>query len=60
MAKEIGKDKEKLNISNHLVEELLSKANPSELFGRDGLFQHLKKQISVQDKEIKERIKNSR
>ncbi len=39
------KDKEKLNISNHLVEELLSKANPSELFGRDGLFQQLKKQI---------------
>lgn len=45
MAKEIGKDKEKLNIGNHLVEELLSKANPSELFGRDGLFQQLKKQI---------------
>ncbi|WP_341758736.1 IS256 family transposase [Candidatus Tisiphia endosymbiont of Ditula angustiorana] len=29
----------------NLVEELLSKANPSELFGRDGLFQQLKKQI---------------
>lgn len=28
-----------------LVEELLSKADPSALFGRDGLFQQLKKQI---------------
>jgi len=30
---------------NKIVEELLSKANPEELFGKDGLFQQLKKQI---------------
>jgi transposase-like protein len=45
MAKEIDKDKDKLNINNQLVEELLAKANPSEVFGRDRLFQKLKKQI---------------
>ncbi|WP_341748721.1 IS256 family transposase [Candidatus Tisiphia endosymbiont of Sialis lutaria] len=33
------------HISNELVEELLSKADPSKLFGREGLFQQLKKQI---------------
>jgi putative transposase len=33
------------DISSRLVEELLSKANSSELFGRDGLFEQLKKQI---------------
>ena len=33
------------NITNKLVEELLSKAKPNELFGKDGLFQQLKKQI---------------
>lgn len=33
------------NISNNLVEELLSKADPSKLFGKEGLFQQLKKQI---------------
>lgn len=33
------------DITNRIVEELLSKADPSELFGRDGLFQQLKKQI---------------
>ncbi|MDR0774037.1 MAG: transposase [Rickettsia sp.] len=43
MAKEI--DKDKLNINNQLVEELLAKANPSEVFGQDRLFQKLKKQI---------------
>lgn len=32
-------------ITNKIVEELLSKANPNELFGKDGLFQQLKKQI---------------
>ncbi|WP_250311527.1 IS256 family transposase [Rickettsia endosymbiont of Oedothorax gibbosus] len=45
MAKKLDTDKDTLNISNQLVEELLSKADPSELFGRDGLFQQLKKQI---------------
>lgn len=34
-----------INLTNKIVEELLSKANPGELFGRDGLFQQLKKQI---------------
>ncbi|WP_341748250.1 transposase [Candidatus Tisiphia endosymbiont of Dascillus cervinus] len=32
-------------VNSQLVEELLSKAYPSELFGQDGLFQQLKKQI---------------
>ncbi|WP_250311491.1 hypothetical protein [Rickettsia endosymbiont of Oedothorax gibbosus] len=45
MAKKLDTDKDTLSISNQLVEELLSKADPSELFGRDGLFQQLKKQI---------------
>jgi putative transposase len=35
----------KINLTNQLVEDLLSKTNPSELFGKDGLFQQLKKQI---------------
>lgn len=34
-----------ISLTNKIVEELLSKANPSELFGKDGLFQQLKKQI---------------
>ena len=34
-----------INLTNKIVEELLSKADPKELFGRDGLFQKLKKQI---------------
>ena len=33
------------DINTKLVEELLSKSDPSELFGRDGLFNKLKKQI---------------
>ncbi len=33
------------HISNELVEELLSKVDPSKLFGREGLFQQLKKQL---------------
>ncbi|WP_342271831.1 IS256 family transposase [Candidatus Tisiphia endosymbiont of Parasteatoda lunata] len=45
MAKKLDTDKDTLDISNQLVEELLSKADPSELFGRDGLFQQLKKQM---------------
>ena len=31
--------------TNKIVEELLSKANPGEIFGKDGLFQQLKKKI---------------
>ena len=34
-----------INLTNKLVEEILSKSNPSELFGKDGVFQQLKKQI---------------
>ena len=34
-----------INLTNKIVEELLSKANPGEIFGKDGLFQKLKKQI---------------
>ena len=34
-----------INLTNKIVEELLSKANPGEIFGKDGLFQQLKKQI---------------
>ncbi len=40
MAKKLDTDKDTLDISNQLVEELLSKADPSELFGRDGLLSH--------------------
>jgi len=47
MAKRIDKniDTDKSNINNRLVEELLSNADPSEIFGKDGLFQKLKKQL---------------
>jgi putative transposase len=45
MAKKIDIDQDKLKINNQLVEELLLKVDPSELFGREGLFQQLKKQI---------------
>lgn len=34
-----------INLTNKIVEELLSKANLGEIFGKDGLFQQLKKQI---------------
>ncbi len=34
-----------LDVNTRIVEELLSKADPSELFGRDGIFNQLKKQI---------------
>ena len=33
------------SVTNKIVEELLSKADPSELFGNRGLFEQLKKQI---------------
>jgi putative transposase len=48
MSEKIEKKVLKLNdnhISNELVEELLSKDDPSKLFGREGLFQQLKKQL---------------
>ena len=34
-----------INLTDKIVEEWLSKADPKELFGRDDLFQKLKKQI---------------
>ena len=37
--------KKEVDINTKIVEELLSKADPSELFGREGLFNQLKKQI---------------
>jgi flagellar basal body-associated protein FliL len=40
------KDKEHTKaIDNNIVEELLSRVDPSELFGKNGLFEQLKKQI---------------
>jgi putative transposase len=32
-------------INNQIVDDILSQANPSELFGKEGLFQQLKKQL---------------
>lgn len=43
MAKKLAE--KEVDINTKLVEELLSKADPSELFGRGGLFNKLKKQI---------------
>ncbi len=37
--------KNNLDVNTRIVEELLSKSDPSELFGRDGIFNQLKKQI---------------
>jgi hypothetical protein len=38
-----------INLTNKIVEELLSKANPAELFGKDGLFQqcHFQKTMTL-------------
>jgi putative transposase len=33
------------DINSKIVEELLSRADPSELFGKNGIFEQLKKQI---------------
>ena len=33
------------DVNQKIVEELLSKGDPSQLFGKDGLFNQLKKQI---------------
>ncbi|MEY4464132.1 MAG: hypothetical protein RLZZ81_1103 [Pseudomonadota bacterium] len=38
MSKRLEQATTKTNINNELVEELLSQANPSELFGKEGLF----------------------
>ena len=39
------KTSKKVNdVNNKIVEELLSKGDPSQLFGKDGLFNQLKKQ----------------
>ena len=43
MAKKLAE--KEVDINTKLVEELLSKADSSELFGRGGLFNKLKKQI---------------
>ena len=39
-----------INLTNKIVEELLSKTNPRELLGKEGLFQQLK------EKQIVERV----
>ena len=43
MTKKVSK--KEVNINTKIVEELLSKSDPSELFGKDGLFNQLKKQV---------------
>lgn len=43
MAKKASKKADDVN--QKIVEELLSKGDPSQLFGKDGLFNKLKKQI---------------
>ena len=37
--------KKEVDINTKIVKELLSKTDPSELFGKDGLFNQLKKQV---------------
>lgn len=64
MAKKTYKNKsldsniDKININNELVEELLSSANTTELFGKTGLFQELKKQLvnKILEKEMESHI----
>ena len=62
MAKKIDLDLNSLNteveIRNKLVEELLSNADPSEIFGKEGLFQQLKKQLvsKILEKEMESHI----
>ena len=43
MAKKVSK--KEVDVNAKIVEELLSKADPSQLFGKDGLFNQLKKQV---------------
>lgn len=56
--KNIFSNEDKININNRLVEELLSQTDHSELFGKDGLFQSLKKQLvnKILEKEMESHI----
>ncbi|WP_081996369.1 hypothetical protein [Rickettsia felis] len=45
MAKKIESGVRSADINTKLVEEILSQSNPKELFGKDGLFQQLKKRL---------------
>lgn len=56
--KNISSNEDKININNRLVEELLSQADHSELFGKNGLFQSLKKQLvnKILEKEMESHI----
>lgn len=56
--KNISSNEGKININNSLIEELLSQADHSELFGKDGLFQSLKKQLvnKILEKEMESHI----
>lgn len=47
-----------ISISNQLVEDLVSSADPSQLFGKDGLFQQLKKQLvnKILEKEMETHV----
>ena len=56
--KSLDSNIDKININNELVEELLSSANTTELFGKSGLFQELKKQLvnKILEKEMESHI----
>jgi putative transposase len=45
MVKQLEDGTASIDINNKLVEEILSQSNPNELFGKDGLFQQLKKRV---------------
>ncbi len=45
MAKKIEVGVRNVDINTKLVEEILFQSNPNELFGKDGLFQELKKKV---------------
>jgi putative transposase len=56
--KSVDSNIDKIKINNELVEELLSSANTSELFGKSSLFQELKKQLvnKILEKEMESHI----
>ena len=56
--KNISSKEDKITINNRLVDELLSQVDHSELFGKDGLFQSLKKQLvnKILEKEMESHI----
>jgi putative transposase len=56
--KNTHKNIEKPSINNQLVEELLASTNQSDLFGKDGLFQELKKQLvnKILEKEMEAHV----